>query len=63
MDYPTTLKTLIEEHPEWADLPIAVDRSDGSLDYVGASGTAYAAEDDEGPVLIISGNKLLTFGH
>ena len=54
--YPTTLKSLLEAHPEWADLPIAIDRPDGELDYMGASGDAYTAEDDEGPILIISGN-------
>ena len=57
MDYPTTLKSLIEEHPEWADLPITVYCSDGLLDYLGASGTVEVVEDDEyGLALIISGN-------
>lgn len=62
-----TLRKLIEEHPEWADLPMAVyDSQSGALDYVGGSGSVYAnedcwIEDDDGdsilvPTLIFSGN-------
>lgn len=36
-----TLKTLLEKHPEWADLPIGVGRPDGYIDYVGEAGSAY----------------------
>lgn len=36
-----TLKQLIEEHPEWSDLPIAIYRNDGDLDYIGESGLVY----------------------
>lgn len=41
-----TLKTLLKKHPEWADLPLAVGRSDGELDFVGHSGSVWAFGDD-----------------
>ena len=44
-----TLKKLLEEHPDWADLPIGVVRSDGYVDFVGDSGYVYCVDhcDDE----------------
>lgn len=42
-----TLKTLLEKHPEWADLPIAVGRTDGYLDYIGQAGGAYTFGGDD----------------
>ncbi len=59
-----TLRELIEQHPEWADLPIVVYREDGHYDYVGCSGTVYEDEDrqewqEEGGgvrVLVVAGN-------
>jgi len=51
-----TLRTLMKEHPEWADLPIAVYREDGSYDYVGGSGAVYHTEDGEDEILVFTGN-------
>jgi hypothetical protein len=39
-----TLRTLIEKHPEWANLPIVVYRTDGSYDFIGCSGSIYTGE-------------------
>ena len=46
MNKPYTLRKLIEQHPEWANLPIAVSRSDGSVDFVGKRlpGSVYEVE-------------------
>lgn len=41
-----TLRQLIEEHPEWADLPIGVYQTDGSHHMLGELGTAYVYGDD-----------------
>jgi len=62
-----TLNDLLKAHPEWADLPIAVYRNDGGLDYLGGAGSAYQSEDWEdlnaeaiegtgSPVLVFSAN-------
>lgn len=51
-----TLKTLLEKHPEWADLPIVVYQSEGRYDYVGAAGLVYEDEDEEGKVLVFAPN-------
>ena len=40
-----TPRQLLSQHPEWADLPMAVYRSDGGLDYVGAAGSVYESRD------------------
>lgn len=37
----TTLRSLMQEHPEWADLPIVVYKPDGTHDYVGGAGNVY----------------------
>lgn len=39
-----TLRSLCEKHPDWMDLPIGVYTPDGSIDFVGAAGTAYQSE-------------------
>lgn len=56
-----TLRSLLEEHPEWADLPIVVYNPDGSCDWVGSSGTVYDGEitdvdGEEYHVLTFAGN-------
>jgi hypothetical protein len=43
----TTLKQLLEQHPEWADLPMAILRIDGEIDYIGAAGAVYESETEE----------------
>lgn len=47
MDKPHTLRTLIEQHPEWADLPLAASKSDGTVDYIGWAGSAYVVEHED----------------
>ena len=52
-----TLAELINQHPEYADLPITVMRTDGELDYVDAAASYFVVEtDDEGPVLVFAQN-------
>jgi len=59
-----TLRELMEQHPEMADLPIVVYSSDGSYHYIGGSGMFYKHEDrteeqaeGEGtPVLVMAPN-------
>ena len=57
-----TLRELIAQHPEMADLDIVVYSPDGEYHYVGASGSVYVDEQDEGdeasnvPVLVFSAN-------
>ncbi len=41
-----TLKTLLKDHPEWADLPITVYEVDGHLATVGGDGDVYLSELD-----------------
>ena len=58
-----TLRSLCEKHPDWLDLPIGVYVVDGSIDFVGASGSAYLSEyggseeSDDFP----AGTKILVF--
>jgi hypothetical protein len=40
-----TLETLLKKHPEWKKLPIVVYRPDGTIHYVGGSGTVYPSKD------------------
>ena len=40
-----TLREMIEQHPEWADLPIAVIDTVGDLHYIDGSGAAFTGED------------------
>ena len=58
-----TLRELLEEHPEYADLPVAIYRSDGTYHYINRSGSVYIHKDriktpdePEGPVLVFSPN-------
>jgi len=57
-----TLRELIEEHPEWADLPIVIYNVCGEYEYVGGSASVYEHIDDdwdaENPpkVLVFAGN-------
>lgn len=57
-----TLKEMIEQNPEWADLDVVVYSPDGEYHYVGASGSVYVDDQDEGddapniPVLVFSAN-------
>lgn len=55
-----TLRELLQAHPEWADLPIAVyDPENDLYHFLGASGTIYEATiDDPEPVdvLVVAGN-------
>lgn len=41
MEKPYTLRTLLAEHPEWGDLPLAVGLSDGNVDFIGWAGSVY----------------------
>lgn len=58
LEAPETLKTLLEKHPEWGDLPLVVYCPDGHYDWVGAAGSAYPSRDEnEGiDVLVFSAN-------
>lgn len=47
MDKPYTLRTLLAEHPEWADLPIAAGKEDGTMDYVGWAGSVYTVTHED----------------
>lgn len=49
-----TLNTLLKKYN--GDIPVAVYRSDGNLDFIGQSGTVFLSKDDEGPVLVFAGN-------
>jgi hypothetical protein len=54
-----TLNQILKAHPEWGDLDVVVYRSDGSYDYVGASGAVYEAPDENEEnrrVLVFAGN-------
>lgn len=43
-----TLKQLLEEHPDWADLPIAVSDNWAELHYLDGDGLVYRGVDGEG---------------
>lgn len=49
-----TLRQLLAEHPEWADLPLAVYTENGELDYVGCAGSVYQGEDYIDPDMDVS---------
>lgn len=59
---PKTLREILEEHPEWVDLPVGVYRVDGGIDFVGCSGMVYLGheyDDDEnqvGDVVLFANN-------
>jgi hypothetical protein len=58
----TSLRRLIAEHPEWADLPLVVYREDGDYDFVGTLDgaasvyptdlTTARSDDDPTPTLL-----------
>lgn len=62
----TTLKEILEAHPEWADIPIGIYMPDGHYDYLDGAGSVYLDEQDDvevweegeyrGPVIVFSGN-------
>ncbi len=61
MTNPVTLRKLIEQNPEWADLPLVVYNVNGDYEYVGGSASVYnhVDEDDSGEetdVLVFAGN-------
>lgn len=47
MDKPYTLRTLLAEHPEWGDLPLAAGLSDGSVDFIGWAGSVYTVQHED----------------
>ena len=52
-----TLKSLLEKHPEWADLPLTVARPDGNgVDYIGAAGGVYESIDDGDRIIVFYPN-------
>jgi hypothetical protein len=60
-----TLRSLLEDHPEWAELPLVVCTSDGNYDWIDGAGSVYEGEwaDDAGdpngpvvPVLVFAPN-------
>ena len=59
----TTLREILEAHPEWADIPIAIYRADGTYDFLGGGGTVYLDDkysEDDGTkhteVIVFAGN-------
>ena len=68
--YMKTLNQILEEHPEWGDIPVGIytENAFGGYEYVGGSGSVYVSEpteeefndfeDDEygGPTLVFTGN-------
>lgn len=57
---PATLRTLLEQHPEWADLPIGVALSDGNVDIVGWGGSVYPV-DHEDYIQLVGADTILVF--
>lgn len=55
---PITLKQLLDQHPDWADLPMAVPSadSDGDFDFIGAAGQVIVSEDGDGKFLLFLPN-------
>lgn len=52
-----TLRDIIQEHPEWLDIPIGIYTESGEYDYVGARGFVYEGEGEDGkPVVVFSAN-------
>jgi hypothetical protein len=48
---PITLRQLLEQHPEWADLPLVALSPEGVYDWIGCSGLVYKGEDYSDPNL------------
>lgn len=60
-----TLREILAEHPEWADLDIAVVDNVGELHYLGASGMVYDQDEvetvgEDGSV-VLTGKRILVF--
>lgn len=51
-----TLQQIIDEHPDWANLPVAVIDVVGNLHYVDQSGAMFVSEDEGEQVLIFGPN-------
>ena len=64
-----TLRKIMLEHPEWADLPLTICKEDGELDYIGdeyEKGGFREGEDggeytDDGDHVEGTGEKVLVF--
>lgn len=39
-----TLRSLLDKHPEWADLPVGILLSDGNVDYVNWAGSVFVSD-------------------
>jgi hypothetical protein len=48
-----TLQELYDKNPGWRTLPLTVYRSDGEIDYVGASGGVYEGEGSDGELVLV----------
>lgn len=57
---PATLRTLLAEHPEWADLPIGVSHADGHVDIVDWAGSVYPVEHQD-YVTLVGVDTILVF--
>ena len=51
-----TVDELLEQHPEWRDLPICVMDSTGQLHYLDASGNVFDFIDEGERVLVFVAN-------
>lgn len=58
MDNPSTLNELLKIHPEYGDLPVAILREDGNLDYICGAALVYPSHDEEEKIdiLVFTGN-------
>lgn len=51
-----TLRELVEQHPDWLDLEMAV-LTNTDLEFVGASATVYKdVDDDDNDIIVFTGN-------
>jgi len=58
-----TLREILDEHPEWADLDVAVVDNIGEIHYLGASGMIYVQDEveavgEDGSV-VLTGKRIL----
>lgn len=52
-----TLQELYDNNPQWRSKHLVLYRSDGEIEYVGASGSVYEGPGIDGePVVIFAGN-------
>ena len=40
----TTLREVLEAHPEWADLPVGIYQPDGDMHFLGGLGSVYLTD-------------------